>query len=107
MHPCLSVLPALELYHTRFRTPHSAIRVSAVPRPRITKPDCRQKVQPGVFRTPVRDRDLDQYVFDVSLRVFDEDIEVAVVIEDAGIDKFELALLLTPVPVLLDQAPLG
>jgi len=43
----------------------------------------------GRFRATVCDRNLDQDVFDVSLGVLHEHIEVAIVIEHSGVEQFE------------------
>ena len=46
----------------------------------------------GRLRTPVMHGDPDQHVFRISLGVLDEDIEVAIFIEDAGVEQFVLHL---------------
>ena len=62
----------------------------AAPRPRVAEPERRQHVQRRRLRTPVGDGDLDQDVFGRGLRVLHEHVEVAVVVEDAGIEQLVL-----------------
>ena len=49
----------------------------------------RRFVGPAIDR-----RDLDQDVFDVGFRVLDEHIEIAVLVENAGVDQLVLRLAL-------------
>ena len=63
------------------------------PRPGIAEPERREQMDRGRFRTAVMNGDLDQNVFGIGLGVFDKHIEVAVVVEDAGVEKFVLHLL--------------
>jgi hypothetical protein len=70
------------------------------PVPRVAKPDLRQDVQTSGLRSTVGRRDPQQDVIDVGLGVFDEDIEVFVLVEQPGVDQFELRILLAASPVL-------
>ena len=81
------------------------VRIS--PRPRVAKPDRRQQANAGGFRAAVRDRDLDQNVFGVGFGIFDEHIEVAVVVEDASVEQFEFRLVLAAPPIFLHQLSVG
>ena len=60
------------------------------PRPLVAEPDRRQHVDVGGVRSAVVDRDADQDVFDRGLGVFDEHVEVAIAVEDAGVEELEL-----------------
>ena len=51
--------------------------------------------------------DADEHVFRAVLRVFHEHVEVAVIVEYAGIEQFVLELFPRPSPVGLDQVPVG
>ena len=73
------------------------------PRPGVAEPDGRQQVQLSGLRPAIRHGDLDQNVVARGLRIFDEHIEVAILVEDAGVDQFELARVAASVPILLDQ----
>ena len=59
------------------------------------------------FRAAIRSRDLDQDVFDVGLGVFHEHIEVAVLVEYAGVQQFEFRLVLAAPLVFVDQLGIG
>ena len=58
--------------------------------PGVAEPERRQQVQDGLLRPPVPDRDPDQDVLGGVLRVLHEDVEVAIVVEDPGVDEFVL-----------------
>ena len=71
------------------------------PRPQIAKPERRQDVQLGRIGAAIVNRDLNENVLGRFLGILDEDVEVAVVVEDPRVDQFvfELALAAAPVPV--------
>ena len=48
---------------------------------------------------PVYGSDLDQNIFRAALGVFHKDVEITVVVENAGIDKFVLHLITVALPV--------
>ena len=73
------------------------------PRPHVAEPDRGEHVQRGRLRTSVANRDLDEDVFRRSLGVLDEHVEVAVLIEDTGVQQLVLELLASPAGVGLDQ----
>jgi hypothetical protein len=50
-------------------------------------------VEGSCFGPTVADGDLDQQVFRGHLGVFDEDVEVAVAVEDAGVDELVFELI--------------
>ena len=52
-------------------------------------------------------RDADQEVVGIGLGVLDDDVEVAVVVEDAGVDQLELRLAAAAPRVLLDELGVG
>jgi hypothetical protein len=58
----------------------------SAPGPGVAKPESRQEVQRGGLRSAVRDGDLDEEVFRRGLRVFDEHVEIAVLVEHAGVE---------------------
>ena len=73
------------------------------PGPRVAEPKVRQHVQRrGVGPAVVR-RDPDRQVLRVGLGVLDEDIEVAIVLEYAGIEQLVLRVLSGAALVLLDE----
>ena len=92
MKPVLAQLMVRGLYGAR---PHFAQRRFATilaPRPGVAEPKRRQDPQPGRFRPTIVDGNADEYVFRAFLRVFHEHVEVAVVLEDAGVEQFVLEL---------------
>src|ERR1700691_6177420 len=62
----------------------------------------RSGVRPAVGR-----RDADQNVVYVGLGILDEHVEVAVLIEDAGIDQLKLGIGVSAALVFLEQARVG
>ena len=52
-------------------------------------------------------RDADQNIVGVGLGVFDEDVEVAVLVEDAGVDQFEFRIAARAAAVFLEQLLVG
>jgi hypothetical protein len=77
------------------------------PAPGVTKPKGRQQMQFGGFRTAVECLNPDQDIVRTALGVFDEDIEIAIPVEDPCVDQFKLEVSLAPCPILLDQPRIG
>ena len=75
-----------------------------VPRPRVAEPQGRQQVQRGRIGTAVRRADLDQDVGRRRLRVFRDDVEVAVVVEDSGVEQLQLGVRPAAPAVVLHEA---
>src|SRR5437867_1160662 len=59
------------------------------------------------LRPAIMDRDEHEDVLRIRLGVFDEDIEVAVVVEDAGVEQLELRLVFAATTVLLYKPAVG
>ena len=76
-------------------------------RPVVAEPEGRQHVQLGRLRPPVGRGDLDQDVLGAGLGVFHEDVEVAVLPEDARIEQLVFHLLARAPPVRLHQVDVG
>src|SRR5580698_1706116 len=83
---------------TEFRTD-----TVSVPRPSIAKPSRRQHPYRSRFRATVRDRYFDEHVLNVSLGILDENIEIAVPVEYAGIEQLVFCLALAAATVFLHQ----
>ncbi len=64
-------------------------------------------MQRGGVRPAICDREADKDVVGRILGVFGQDIEVAAVVEDAGIDEFEFRIEARATAVLLDQPGVG
>jgi hypothetical protein len=73
------------------------------PRPCVAKPDCRQHPESSSFRTPVFDADPDKNIFYVRLGIFDENIEVTVLVEYAGVEQFVFELTFVAPSVFLQE----
>src|SRR5258707_15462744 len=64
-------------------------------------------MQRGRLRAAVLDSDLNEDVFRRRLGVFDEHVEVTVVIEHAGVEQLVFALVAAPAPIGLDEVGVG
>ena len=74
------------------------------PRPVVAAPQRGQQVQRRGVGAAVDGADAHQHLFGPVLGVFDEDVEVAVVVEDAGVEQFVLGLVAAAAAVLLRAA---
>src|SRR4051812_24405463 len=73
------------------------------PRPGVAKPKRRKQVQRRWLRSAVLDADLNKHIVRGGLGVFDEDVEIAVVIENAGVDQFVLEFVPAAAAVGVDK----
>ena len=64
-------------------------------------------MQLGLLRSPIGGRDLHQDVLGARLGVFHEDVEVAVLLEDPGVEELVLHLVAAAPPVRLHQVGVG
>jgi hypothetical protein len=78
-----------------------------MPRPRVAEPDRRQHVNRCRFGSAICHRDLDQDVLAIAFRIRHDDVEVAIAVEDAGVDELELWIATAPAAVLVDQLRVG
>src|ERR1017187_5484476 len=76
---------------------------AVLPRPGVAYPDGGQYIERGGFGAAIADLDADEDVVGRSLGVFHEDVEIAVVGEDAGIEQFILGIVAGAAAILLDQ----
>ena len=60
------------------------------PRPPVAEPERGEDLEVGRLRTAVLDGDADQDVFGGRLCVLDEDVEISIVVEDAGVEQLVL-----------------
>ena len=107
MQPVLAQLMVRGLNDARPRFAQRRLAIVLAPRPGVAEPQRRQDAQPGRFRPAIVHGDPDEHVFRALLGVFDEHVEVAVVVEDAGVEQLVLELLPRSSPVRLDQVPVG
>src|SRR6516162_268860 len=82
---------------------HARLVVAAAPGPGVAEPQRRQDVHLGRLGPAIVDRNLDQNIFRPILGVFDEDVEVAVVVEDAGVEQLVLELIPAAAAVGVNQ----
>src|SRR5258708_16083323 len=71
--------------------------------PGVTKPECREGVQVSGFRSAVVRSNTDENIFCIRFGVFDEYIEVTVLIEDACIKQFIFWRTLAALTICLHQ----
>ena len=103
MQPAVTWLIMIQLDHrVRGRTRLVQLRppLAPSPRPCVAEPHRRQQPKASRFRPTVRDRELDQDVFGVGLSVFDEHIEITIVVEYSCVQQFELRLVLATLSIL-------
>src|SRR3954468_22440137 len=77
--------------------------VAASPGPVIPEPERRQERERRFFGTVVRGGDPDQYVVRRALRVLDENVEVAILVEDVRVGELVLGIDSCSTPVLDDE----
>ena len=82
-------------------------RRERLPRPGIAKPELRQKVEHGRFRAAIVDRHPEQGVVGRGLGIFHEDVEIAIRVEDAGVEKLEFRLISAATAILGAQPRVG
>src|SRR5262245_37804126 len=75
----------------------------ATPRPGVAKPQWRQAIDLSRLGASVANGNLDQNVLRLGLGVLDEDVEVSVLIEYAGVHQFILGGLFVARPVGVDD----
>ena len=79
----------------------------AAPGPGVAEPDGGQNVKSRGFRAAVLHRDLHENVFGRRLGILDEDVEIPIVVEHAGVEQLVLQLAATPRLVALDDLVIG
>src|SRR5207249_5194648 len=77
------------------------------PRPRVSAPESGEEMQGRGIRSAVGDRDANQQVVGRCLRVFGDDVEVAVALEDSGVHELELGLTAAASLILVDEPYIG
>ena len=77
------------------------------PRPDVSRPELRQDMQRRARGAAIMRRDPEQNVVGRDFRIFDLDVEIAVVVEDSGVDQLELALAESPCGVDRDESIVG
>src|ERR1041384_2027389 len=80
---------------------------SRSPRPCIPKPYGGKEVKLGAFRPAIYCLDSDQDIVRGGLRVFHQNVEVTIVVENAGIDELELDIAFTSPSIFVHEFPVG
>ena len=93
--------------HAGGRLPEPRAGRLAAPRPGVAEPEGRQHVERRRLRAAVGDGDLDEEVLRRRLRVLDEHVEVAIVVEHARVQQLVLEVVAAPAAVLLDEPAVG
>jgi hypothetical protein len=75
------------------------------PRPHIPEPDSWEQAQRSSLGSTICCCDLNKNVFDIALCIFDEHIEITIVVENACIEQLEFRLVLFATAVLLAVNP--
>src|SRR5277367_805036 len=83
------------------------LRCVCPPGPCITKPECWQDLQRSCFRSSIAHSDPDQNVLWRLLRILHKYVEVAIGIEDAGVQKFIFRVAAIAAFTGLDQVTIG
>ena len=83
------------------------LRAAIRPGPGIAEPQGRQHVQQSGFRPAIVDADPDQHVLRGGLGILDDDVEVAVAVEDAGVDELVLELVPRPLAIRRHEVVVG
>ena len=83
------------------------LRRAVLPRPSVAEPQLGQKMNRRRFRAAIVNGDKQQDVVRPGLRVFHEHVEIAVVVQDAGVEQFKLRRVFVATPVLLDELRVG
>ena len=66
--------------------------IAPAPGPRVAEPKCRQQVKLRRFRAAICRNDADADILGRNLGIFDEDVEIAIFVEDPGIDELKFGL---------------
>src|SRR5262245_39356142 len=83
------------------------LRAAIRPGPGITEPQGRQHVQQSGFKPAIVDADPDQHVFRGCLGILDDDVEIAVVVEDASVEELVLELVPRAPPIRRPEVSVG
>src|SRR5215813_13469048 len=74
-----------------------------IPRPRVAKPYRRQQVKLRRFGASIGRAYADEYVFGSRFRVFDDDIEITILVEYARVHQLKFRLLTATTPVFFGE----
>ena len=105
--PALAVLPVLEFNAGSARKAGGRSRNRAAqilaPGPGVAKPELREDVERSGFGPAIHSGDSNENVLDVGFGILDENIEIAVLGKDAGVEQFEFRLAAIAATVFFEQ----
>src|SRR3954466_5739076 len=73
------------------------------PGPGVAEPERRQDMEGGRLRSAIRRRDPYEDIFGRLLGIFDEDIEIPILVEDSCVEEFVFHLMAAPPAVGLQE----
>jgi len=83
---------------------HGRAIAARAPRPRIAEPERRKQIELRDIRATIGRGDANQNVGRRRLRILDLDVEVAVLVERAGVEQLELRIILSAPAILVETA---
>ena len=89
------------------RLPEQRPVAARPPGPQVAEPERRQDVEFGRVGPAIVGRELDEDVLRRFLGILDEHVEVAVLVEDTGIEQLILELAFPPPPIRFQQVGIG
>ncbi len=96
MQPTIAGLIVIQFDHrvwSNLRLVQLRTTPAPAPRPGIAEPHGGQQTQIRALGSTIRNRDLDQDILGIRFRVLNEHVEVAVLVEDSGVEQFVLRLV--------------
>src|SRR6266700_2114402 len=91
-------------YFSLLRESQRGFSIVSPPRPRIAEPKSRQEMERSRVRPAIYGGDFDQKIIDVRFGVFDKNIEIPILVEYAGVQKFKFGILPAAQAVFFDQS---
>src|SRR5713226_2953083 len=86
---------------------YDRLGLALIPGPGIAVPNCRQKMYARRFGAAIVRSDSNKDVFRGGLGILNDDIEIAVFVEDAGIEQLKLGIFFRMAPVFFQQLSIG
>ncbi len=93
--------------HPAVRGANAGLRALRLPAPRVSKQQLRQDVQRRGRGAAVVRGHAHHHIIHGGLGVFDEDIEIAIALEDAGVEQFVFRRAVAPSAILRNQVDVG
>src|SRR5580658_601895 len=78
-------------------------RFGVAPGPGVAEPNGWEQAEGGRLGAAVHDRDLDEDVFDIGFRVFDENVEISVFVEYSGVEQLVFWIVSAAAAIFFQQ----